>query len=190
MQKNKVYFIGFILLALVQIFVPAKMIIDQKTVLKSGTEFRFKIQPVDPHDPFRGKYIDLYFEENQYKDSESQNWRHGELVYVVFATDSLGFAKINGVFKEKPTDTDAFLKIPINHPYQSGSQIIVTLDYPFNRFYMEESKAPKAEELTMRFDRDTTHIFHAGVYILNGKAALDDVYVDGVPIGQYIMNNR
>jgi uncharacterized membrane-anchored protein len=52
----------FALTCLAQWFVPAQMIYDQEQVLREGKTYHFKTAPIDPSDPFRGKYITLSFE--------------------------------------------------------------------------------------------------------------------------------
>ena len=53
MLSKKIIFPLFILVALAQLFVPAKMILDREDVLSTGTAFNFKTRPIDPTDPFR-----------------------------------------------------------------------------------------------------------------------------------------
>ena len=55
MIKMKILLSVFILVALVQLFVPAKMILDREDILDMGKEYKFKTEPIDPNDPFRGK---------------------------------------------------------------------------------------------------------------------------------------
>ena len=62
MLNKRYLFAGFILVALLQLFVPANMIWQEEGTIQEGTEFHFKVAPVDPNDPFRGKYISLAFE--------------------------------------------------------------------------------------------------------------------------------
>ena len=57
MDTKKIIFPAFILLVLVQLFVPANMILEQEDILKNGTPYKFKTAPIDPYDPFRGKYV-------------------------------------------------------------------------------------------------------------------------------------
>ena len=66
MINKKTQIVLFVLVALAQLYVPAKMIWDQEDVLKNGSEYKFKTDPVDPNDPFRGKYITLSFDNNTF----------------------------------------------------------------------------------------------------------------------------
>jgi len=46
--------IAFVIYAICLLGIPAKMIVDQQGVFNEGTAYKFKCQPVDPNDPFRG----------------------------------------------------------------------------------------------------------------------------------------
>lgn len=64
MNKKKILLLSFFLVAVVQLYVPSKMIWDREEVLRTGTEYKFRTAPIDPTDPFRGKYITLRFDDN------------------------------------------------------------------------------------------------------------------------------
>jgi len=55
-SRNKQILI-FALVALAQLYVPAKMVWNQESILEEGTEYKFKTAPVDPNDPFRGNTL-------------------------------------------------------------------------------------------------------------------------------------
>ena len=179
MDKKKIIFIVFIIVALVQIYVPAKMILDREDILKTGTEFRFKTAPVDPNDPFRGKFIRLNFEETEI-DVED-DWVHDETVYISLSTDDDGFAKIQSASKEKPIDSKDYVKAKVAGFYVAGNTKL-TIEYPFDRFYMEESKAGGAEVSYRKSQSDTNQVTWALVSIKEGETVLTDVLIDGVSI--------
>ncbi len=52
------------------------------------------------------------------------------------------------------------------------------IEYPFDRFYLEESKAPEAERAYWEANRDTTQVAYALVAVKNGHAALKDVMIN------------
>tara|TARA_R110002049_G_scaffold99113_3_gene241664 strand:+ start:5105 stop:5482 length:378 start_codon:yes stop_codon:yes gene_type:complete len=95
-MKTIYIFIIFLLVAAIQLFIPAQMILNQETILKTGTAYKFKTQPVDPSDPFKGKYINLNYKIDSFKTNDSL-WERNEPIYVYLITDSLGFAKIDTV---------------------------------------------------------------------------------------------
>lgn len=182
-MKNKKLIISlFIVVALVQLYIPAKMIFDSEKVLKTGIPYKFKVAPVDPNDPFRGKYIDLRYEENFIEVTNKNDWIKDEIVYVLLKKDTKGFAKIESISKEKPKNTADFVKATVDFVSRNKSNKVY-IEYPFNRYYMEESKAYDAELTFNEAVRDPViHETYALVYIKNGESVLHDVLIDKVSI--------
>ena len=172
--------IAFVVLALVQLFVPLKMILDKEDVLRTGQVFKFKTAPVDPNDPFRGKYITLRFEASRFPVSDPDAWTVNQEVFVHLTTDAEGFAQVVDVTTER--SSQAFLKARIN----SIAPDALFLTFPFDRYYMEETKAYDAEQLYRESLSDTLQTTYALVRIKDGDAVLEDVMVDKVPIREAV----
>ncbi len=192
MNTNKLWLPAFILMVLAQLYVPASMIFNQEDIIKTGTEFKFKAAPIDPLDPFRGKYITLRYDETRVEVPEEEEWTNGETVYVSLETDSAGFAKIKSVHKSKPTDGQAFLTAEVGYVSSSlpvGTQTL-NINYPFDRYYMEESKAYAAEEAYREAQIDTAQVAYALVSIKGGESVLKDVFIDEVPIREVVKQRR
>ncbi len=184
MNNKKYLILAFIVVVLVQLFVPAKMIYDSENVIKEGVAFKFNTAPVDPNDPFRGKYITLRYKETNFKVSNEMDWKKNDLVYVTLTKDTEGFAKIQAVSKEKPSNNDNFVKATVD--YVSNKKVL-HFHYSFDRYYMEESKAYDAEIIYNESLRDTKeHNTYALVYIKDGEAVLDDVLIDGISIKEIV----
>ena len=149
MTRNKIILLVFTFVVLAQIAVPAMMIIERETVLNNGKEYKFRSAPRDPYDPYRGKYITMSYVSNETKVSSSQKWERGETVYVQFTEDVDGYAIIESVSKNVPGNTSDYLKTTVEYydNYSDNADGTTTLSvyYPFDRFYMEESKAYGAE---------------------------------------------
>ncbi|SDQ19988.1 GDYXXLXY domain-containing protein [Flagellimonas zhangzhouensis] len=184
MDKKKITITLFALVVLAQLFVPAKMIWDQEDVLRSGNEFKFKTAPVDPNDPFRGKYITLSFDHNTVEVENTEDWYRGDEVYAIISNGKDGFARIQSIKKEKPSGNKDYLKAEIG--FSTGTANRVSIDFPFDRFYLEESKAEEAEYTYWSSRRDTTKITYALVNIKDGQAVLKDVLIDGVSIVELV----
>lgn len=180
--------ITLILLAatfILQWFVPLNMIMQQEDILKEGTTFKFKTAPIDPNDPFRGKFVVLNYRANRVEETGDRQWFRGEPVYVVIQNDVNGFAEIARLEKVAPVNEKNYVKAEILRVWgENPSQI--TIKYPFERFYMEESKAPKAETMFRDLWRDSTITVYGLVVIKDGRAALEDVLVDGVSIREAV----
>ncbi len=180
-MNKKLIFPAFILMVLIQLYIPVRMISNKEAVLAGGKEFKFKTAPIDPNDPFRGKYIMLAFEENSAKVTSAEDWNQGDLIYVLLTEDDKGFVKIISVSKEKPIYDEDYVSASIGYII-NDSLSMVTIEYPFTRFYMEESKAQGAEQAYREAARDTTQVTYALVSIKNGEAVIKDVMINGVPI--------
>ena len=190
-MSNKIWLIIlFAVMAVGQFFVPLQMIFDREKVLSEGKTFKFKTAPIDPSDPFRGKYVTLNFAENNFEVSDGETWYNGQSVYVLLATDADGFVKIVDVVRELPAESNDCVKAKLNYvaTKKDSTKTIqeLNLEYPFERFYMEESKAPLAESMSWEVSRDTTKITYASVNIQNGKAVLKDVFIGDVSIRELV----
>jgi uncharacterized membrane-anchored protein len=185
-MKTKIAFvIGLGLMVLVQIAVPSKMIWDQQSVTSEGQTFHFRTEPVDPTDPFRGKYIILSYQDREAPCNISSDWKWGETAYAVLEKDNEGFAIIKGLYRTPPTDTENYIQVTTQ---SQNSDTSVTVNYAFNRYYMEESKAYDAELAYRDSQWDEEVETYAVVYVRNGAFVLHDVMIDGVPIKEVVEN--
>ena len=148
MDYKKLTVAAFILTCLAQLFVPAKMIFDQEDILKTGTEYKFRTAPIDPNDPFRGKYIILNYMDTEFKVDDASEWGHNETVFVELTNNAEGYAIIKNVFMEAPKNTD-YVEAYISYVNEANDEATLAVEYPFDRFYMDEFKAPVAEETYM-----------------------------------------
>jgi uncharacterized membrane-anchored protein len=176
---KKILFTLFIVTCMIQIAVPVKMIWNKENAIKSGKAYKFRTAPVDPYDPFRGKYITLSFDANECVVRNAETYGRGDFVYVSLGIDSAGFAIPVKVSKEAPSEKVDYVTASVQYVY--GDRLRV--EYPFNHFYMEESKAKGAEAVYREANRrNSEQTAYALVYIHNGEAALDDVLIDGVSV--------
>ncbi len=186
MSSKKIILSAFILTVFVQLTVPVKMILDREDILNNGTEYKFRTAPIDPTDPFRGKYITLWYEEDLVEIQTHEKWIQGETVFVLLSTDDEGFAEIRSVAKKEPNSSNSeYVKARVNYFFQDNSNTI-RIDYPFNRFYMEESKAYGAELAYRESQTDTTQTAYALVSIKEGDAVLKDVLINDIPIRELV----
>ena len=175
---NKQYLILLLsLLVIAQLGVAGRMVFQQEKIIQKGQQFFFKAAPVDPHDPFRGKYMTLRFEAEQYESTDTTNWQRKEEVYVLLTTDVDGFAKILDLSTSPPGDDQPYFKATINYSHTQESLTYVELLFPFNRYYMEESKAPEAEKIYREALQQNKENIYAVVFINQGKSVLEDVRI-------------
>lgn len=178
-------FLIFIALAFVQLFIPFQMIVSKETVLKKGVAYKFKTRPVDPTDPFRGKYITLNYDMSSVITRDTL-WSRNDDVYIKLKKDSLGFASVDQVSRAYFSKEDDYIKASVTWYNSSNRTVHFNLD--FDRYYMEESKAYKAEITSVSVLRDSIpdNDTYAIVYVKDGKAVLADVMIDEISIKDYV----
>ena len=174
MNSNK-RLIAFSIYAVALICFPIWMIVNENNTFKEGIAYKFKCAPLDPNDPFRGKYIALRFENIEVKESgvEMKNPPYFGLVDI----DKDGFAFISAVEFTQPVNTTY---IELNLISTDIGTAWYTL--PIDRLYMNEYKAQAAEDLYRNALQDSTQNVYAKVYISDDRYLLDDVFVDDVPL--------
>ena len=174
--------IGFFAMLLAQWFVPGSMIYQQEAVLKDGTSYKFRTQPIDPNDPFRGKYIFLNYEMDRVHKSDS-TIKRGDLMYVYIEKDSLGFAQATHASKKQLDIKQDYVKVEAYSTYYDSLRFTL----PFNVYYMDEDKAYDAEVAVRIATRDSlANNCYGLVYIKGERAVLADVFVDDVPIKDFV----
>ena len=181
--------IGLLLLAIAQIAVPLQMILQQETVLKKGALFRFKTEPIDPVDPLQGRYVWLSIQENYVALSPEATAEidYRSLGYASISVDKDGFARFDSWSEERPDKTsnyirtkalgDAYEWITTADEERKRSHKGMYIDIPFDRFYMDEKKAPRAERIAR--DASLENNCWVEVRIFNGKAVIEDVLIEG-----------
>lgn len=186
MKKTALLILG--LLALAQLLVPAAMILKHERILRQGELFRFKTAPLDPADPFQGRYVLLNFDSDSIRIASTNAPAPGrkERVYVVLGTDAEGFCELKEWSRTRP-ESGAFLKTtsygignernPVTEKWDVPA---IRFDLPFDRFYMDEEKAPRAEALAREETRATN--CWAAVRVYKGAALIEDVFIGDISL--------
>jgi uncharacterized membrane-anchored protein len=182
-MKTKYALIAFAITAIAQLFIPAKMVYDNHITETEGAVYKFKAEPVDPADPFRGRYITLNFEADTF--AIANFYDEGEAVYALLGVSADGFARIKNVTFTVPKSGD-YIKVDKWSYYKYYKTL--NLDLPFDRYYMEESKAPEAERLYNEYTRSQENKLPAYglVSVKEGNAVLKGVIINGVPVEEYV----
>lgn len=177
--------IVFIVICFLQLSVPGLMIGKREAALMMGAPYRFSTAPVDPHDPFRGRYVALRFEENSAK-SAGLAIKHGRKVFVSIVQGDDGFAKLGNVSLERPEQGD-YVKARAGYSAGDG---MVRVELPFDRYYMNERRAPEAERAYFESNRrGSEKKTYALVKILDGMAVTEGLYIDGLHVLEYLEKN-
>lgn len=185
--------IFFALVAMAQLAIPAWMIVGHERILNEGEVFKFRTEPVDPRDPFRGEYVYLDFAAEQGTWALPKELKEGgsaQHAYAVIGTDSAGFARIDALVQEKPVGSP-YLAIE----YMSwNSDTLFGINLPFDRFYLEEGDGRKTEDLlapqwSEGFVSQPLPAY-AAVRILDGDAVIEDLVVGERSIYEWLKEDE
>ena len=154
-----------IALIIVQLLTPIYMIANKYDIINSGEEFLFRVNPVDPYDAFRGRYVSL----------SPQSSVYGEHRYGIIAVDNGGYAYVDELADDKP-NSGAYVK-SINPKW---------FRLPISRYYMNDKLAPLAEKITR--DRTRKDEAYVSVRIKNGELVVTGLFIGGVAIEDIIKN--
>jgi uncharacterized membrane-anchored protein len=176
------------LATLLQLAVPAWMIVGSEMTLRHGRAFRLLTAPVDPYDAFRGRYVALRFEientkrppgfpDTGYRNSKQQ-------VYIALGEDADGFAKVEKVSLESLSGDNVFTAF-LNWTNKDN----LHLAFPFDHYYMEESAAPQAEVAYRDNSRRGNQKTWAVVRVRNGRAVIEELFIDGKPVREFLRDH-
>ncbi len=177
---------AFVLIVVVQWFVPTSMIFKKEGILKNGKVFKFKTEPIDPSDPFEGKYISLKFQQDTFPlNKELEKLSNGDEIFVVLKQEN-GYAVIAQVSVNEPKGNLDFVKASVDYVENYDNNRRIHINYTFNKFFMEESKAPKAEVLYNDASQKSRENCYALVYTKDGSAVVSDVLVNDTSISKLV----
>lgn len=179
-MTSKTRLILFSVLALVQLAVPFQMIFHRQDILDSGKIWRFRTAPVDPNDPFRGKYVYLNYDHTNFTVKSKDRWKSGQMVFANLTTDEKGYAKVVSIASHKPNNPD-YVKAKIDYVFGLNKPTLA-ISYPFDRFYVNEYKAEKAEQIYNESSQDVKKEAYAIVLLKEGEGVISDVMVDNISI--------
>lgn len=205
MNKKRWLFGAVLIGILVQFLCVGGMIAQKEWILRNGTLHRFKVRPVDPFDVMRGRYVQLDFEALGNLVSKTRFERH-ESVWLRLKKDDAGFSAVETIERESPEQLNDAIRARTGWSYDEHVSVTnrvngqdkveyratgryhVRVDVPFSRFYMDETLAPEAEWQVAKRGRGAKPAV-ACVRVLNGRAVLADLEIEGQPIAAWLKAN-
>ena len=168
----------FVVIALIQISVPASIVWKRHQTLTQGQVWKFKTAPVDPVDAVRGRYISLRFSEEDIPSNErfSTPW-----AFAVLKQGEDGFAKIDRL---SPTHIggDNVVRVETMGWWNQTQHV----RFPFNRYWVTEANASLAEDAYRANSRRGNQNAYVTVRVHNGDAAIEQLYLDNQPLPEYL----
>lgn len=165
----------FIVVALVQLSVPASAVWNRHRTLKQGRVWKFKTAPVDPVDAFRGRYIALCFEAEQL--TQADNLSFGT-VYVTLKENAEGFAEVDHVTNKFESGD--------NVVSARGGYTIRRISFPFDHYWVTEKDAVAADKAYAENSRRDKQNAYVTVRVRSGDAAIEELYIDNQPLKEYL----
>jgi uncharacterized membrane-anchored protein len=159
---------------------PLSMITGAESTLAKGKVYKFRTTPLDPTDPFRGSYITLRFRETSVQQKANEKWQAGESIYLMVKEDANGFAKIQEGTLTKPAGDATYFKAMLEYEFDDQRDSF-NVELPFQRYYLEESKASEAEKAYWEKNRENK-LCYAVVAIRDGNVVLKDVMIENKSI--------
>lgn len=179
-MNRRLLILGLVFVA--QWAVPGYLIARGQATLEQGTAYRFRTAPVDPLDPFRGRYVALDFEAAQVKVAPSRDYERGERLYAPIAVDAEGYARLLPPLPAPPAQGDW---LPVVVQWRDAGNLL-RLRLPFDRYYMDERLAPEAERAYLAGnprraagDGQNARPTYVSVRVRSGYAVLEELYIDG-----------
>lgn len=131
---------------------PGYLVYRHYNTLITGEPYKFVVQPYDPYDPFRGRYVALQSE---------LSWSPEP--YSLLGRDDQGYAVITEASRDKPKEQD----------YAKNLRL--------SRYYMNEKMAPEAERLQRSLaEEDILYLLvkvKNGNYVIEGLY-LNDIRIE------------
>jgi len=188
MNGRRLRVLLFVVVAAVQLAVAGGAVIRSELALRTGEVFRFRIQPVDPVDAFRGRYVAIRFALDRAPAPDGLELRHNQWVFVPLQVDSEGLAAFGPATLDRPA-SGAYLRLRSGRVYpDEEGQRSAWVTMPFNRYYMDEDLAPQAERAVWSVPRGQREA-SVTVRVRNGVGVLEELYIDEVPIHRWLAEN-
>ena len=183
--------VAFVIVMLAYLYVPISTIQKQERILSKGENFQFQPQPVDPYDVFRGKFIWLNLEQASFDLDKELRLENGQKVFAHLGRDTSGYTYFTGFTTNRPTGNSY---IQTNVAHITNDKVYLKNPESLQKFYLNEKLAPLAEkkyrELMRRNREESTTGVVLDVKVYGGKALVDNLYFDGVEIGEYLKRNK
>lgn len=172
----------FVLLCLAQLAAAASGIARFERTLSEGASYRFRCAPVDPEDPFRGRYVQLRFAGTEVEIPLPAGGSASGKVYALLGVDPSGFAVVTELRAEAPASGDYLYVSGWSTGSVQGN--VTRLSLPFDRYYMEESKAPAVEAAYRQATRRGGEVdAWVTLRVLDGLGVIEQLVIDGHPVG-------
>jgi hypothetical protein len=172
----------FAVAAAAQWVIPLAGIWRHERVFVGGTTVRIECVPPDPYDPLRGRYLAVRPAESLAPRPAGMPEQDAVPVWATLVAGEDGISRIASLSLEPvagPTVIRLVARRPPGERFSSSETVFI--EWPFDRFYLNERLAHGADMLVAeRFRAGGKTV--AEVRLLDGQAILTDILLDGESI--------
>lgn len=181
----------FALVCAAQIAAPASMVLEHQRTVAEGSIWKFQTAPVDPGDPFRGRYVRLRFAVEREAVPMADNGviyiAPDTRMYAELETGADGFAHLKRLQQQRPERgdyLDVFTTRMRETEPKKGEHLppAAYVRLPFDRWYLPEERAPQVEADYARASRGAQANTYAEARVRAGHAALTALVLDGAAV--------
>ena len=183
-MKNCLVLLLLPLVFALQWAVPLIQVVRGEGILREGVALRLELQPVDPLDVLRGRYLALAFPEEEKEHTLPPGVQGGDTIYVVLEAGKDGLAHITRL---SHSAQDGAFSYTIPDGYKAGDTIRINI--PLTRYYLPEEDAVKIDELFRFRNNESPHSNATlGVRIKDGQIVAESLWLDGQPYRDWLRN--
>lgn len=185
-MKRGIWLAGLLMLFAAQWAVPFVQVGREEAIRREGTVWRFALQPVDPYDVMRGRYLALGFAANTTMDAPPGS-KAGDTVYAVLEEDAQGLARVARL--SAVAEENAFaLPLRLTETWDGEAHTPrADVRIPLSRFYLPEDDALAIDRIfpqQARSDAPLQAVLETR--LKNGRLVAEALWIDGQPYRQWL----
>ncbi len=174
----------FILAVAAQWFVPLFGVWQQEQVIAKGVVVKIRCGAPDPYDPLRGRFLSVRPEQRSVPAPPALSSARMVPVWATLVAGADGISQID-VLSLEPIAGPNVIRLRAYRTRWGDQTELAAVEWPFDRFYLNERLAPDADRLlATRLRSEKPPI--AEIRLLDGRAVLTDVLLDGVSIREIV----
>jgi hypothetical protein len=179
--------------------VPLASIRMHEEVIERGTQIRVAVTAPDPYDPLRGRYLRLRPVEAEVAlDPSLASLKSGHKVWAQLEKGADGLHHPGKITEQKPDHGDYVPLTTRGAPHAriapggvvqpAADASKVRVEWPFDRFFVNEKIAPEADVWLRESSRGKKSVV-AELRVLNGESVLTNLEVDGSSFREVLKKN-
>lgn len=174
----------FAVAAVAQWLLPLSGVWRHERVIARGVPLKIRCVAPDPYDPLRGRYLAVRPEESRVPKPAGMPDKGTAPVWATLVAGDDGLSRIESL-SLAPVTGPHVIRLVAKWQHRNDEGETVFVEWPFDRLYLNERLAPDADKLVAERSREGEKTV-AEICLLDGRAVLTDVLIDGVSIREVV----